>query len=134
MGYLLYVSHDAENLQFFLWLQDYTQRFQAAPRSEQALSPPWDEDALPQPIGNTAADPGPRASEKTIAQTLDYKISFDTKDIPLSPMGSPLLEKASFTTGSDRSKQHLNVQQATDDSGLKWKSCNLRHCGMFVLG
>ena len=132
MGYLLYVSHDAENLQFFLWLQDYRQRFEAAPRSEQALSPPWDEDALPQPLGNVAADPGPRASDKTLAQTLDFKISLDIKELPLSPMGSPMHEKASFTAGSnlesDRSKQHLNVQQASDDLGLKWKSCDLRCC------
>ena len=138
MGYLVYVSHDAENLQFFLWLQNYKQRFQAAPRSEQALSPPWDDDALPQPLGNIAADPGPRASDRTLAQTLDYKISFDFKELPLSPMGSPLHEKASFTAGSnlesDRSKQHLNIQQANDDSGLKWKSCRLWHCRCVCLG
>ena len=129
MGYLVYVSHDAENLQFFLWLQDYKRRFQAAPGSEQALSPPWDEDALPQPIGDIVTDPGPRASDKTLAQTLDYKISFDSKSLPSPPMGSPLHEKASFTAGlnlgSDRSKQHLNVQRANDDSGLKWRSCRL---------
>ena len=137
MGYLLYVSHDAENLQFFLWLQDYNQRFQAAHLSEQALSPPWDEDVLPPPIGNIAADRGPRVSDKTLAQTLDYKISLDTKDLPLSPIGSPLHEKASFTASSkpesDKSELHLNVQQATD-SGLKWKPCNLRHCNYVCAG
>lgn len=127
MGYLLYVSHDAENLQFYLWLQDYTQRFFAAPGSEQALSPQWDEDALPQPIGTMAADPGPRASDRTLAQTLDHNISSEVKDIPLSPMASPLHEKASFMSasiqGSDRPKQSFSVQQANTDFGLKWKSC-----------
>lgn len=41
MGYLLYVSHEAENLQFYLWLQDYTKRFDKLPQHEQVLSPPW---------------------------------------------------------------------------------------------
>ena len=125
MGYLLYVSHDAENLQFYLWLQDYGQRFAAAPGSEQALSPEWNEDALPQPIGNIAADPGPRSSAKTLAQVLEYKISFDTKDIPMTPMANPLNEKGSFMSdsnkGSARSKPRFDGQQANDDSGLKWK-------------
>ena len=41
MGYLLYVSHEAENLQFYLWLQDYTKSFDKLPQHEQVLSPPW---------------------------------------------------------------------------------------------
>ena len=41
MDYLIYVSHDAENLQFYLWLQSYTKRFEALPPSEKSLSPEW---------------------------------------------------------------------------------------------
>lgn len=47
MEYLVYVSHDAENLQFWLWYEDYSRRFFAAPKSEQALSPPWYKAELP---------------------------------------------------------------------------------------
>ncbi|KAF2435006.1 hypothetical protein EJ08DRAFT_387049 [Tothia fuscella] len=39
MDYSVYIAHDAENLQFFLWLKDYTKRFHALKKEEQALSP-----------------------------------------------------------------------------------------------
>lgn len=41
MNYLCYVSHDAENLQLYLWLADYYQRFQRVPPAEKRLSPKW---------------------------------------------------------------------------------------------
>jgi hypothetical protein len=41
MNYLIYVEHAAENLQFYLWLRDYTRRFAELPPSEAALSPEW---------------------------------------------------------------------------------------------
>ncbi|KKY15961.1 putative regulator of g protein signaling superfamily [Diplodia seriata] len=43
MDYLVYVTHDAENLQFYLWLQDYTERFNALKADRKALSPEWKE-------------------------------------------------------------------------------------------
>ena len=44
LDYLTYVTHDAENLQFYLWMVDYFQRFRNAPKSEKELSPPWEND------------------------------------------------------------------------------------------
>jgi hypothetical protein len=41
MNYLLYVEHAAENLQFYLWHQDYVKRFNAAATSDVGLSPEW---------------------------------------------------------------------------------------------
>ncbi|RDW80131.1 hypothetical protein BP6252_04769 [Coleophoma cylindrospora] len=41
MNYLLHVEHAAENLQFFLWHRDYTQRFYQASKTEIALAPEW---------------------------------------------------------------------------------------------
>ena len=43
MNYLKYIELSAENLQFFLWLQDYTKRFSQLPANEKALSPEWRE-------------------------------------------------------------------------------------------
>lgn len=45
LDYLTYVTHEAENLQFYLWMVDYFQRFRNAPKSEKELSPPWKNDA-----------------------------------------------------------------------------------------
>ena len=116
MGYLLYVSHDAENLQFYLWLQDYTNRFLAASPNEQALSPPWSEDIMLQqaaPYG----DAGPRVSDKT-AQ--DYSINFDKKDIPLSSMED---SKESIMSGSMGGRTMNAVEHAHQQTGLKWQAC-----------
>ena len=44
MNYMCYVTHDAQNLQFYLWLADYFQRFQRAPLVEKRLSPKWQAD------------------------------------------------------------------------------------------
>ena len=44
LDYLSYVTHDAENLQFYLWMVDYFQRFRNAPKLEKELSPPWKTD------------------------------------------------------------------------------------------
>lgn len=38
---MVYVTHDAENLQFYLWMADYFKRFQSAPQNETCLSPKW---------------------------------------------------------------------------------------------
>lgn len=41
LNYLIYIEHAAENLQFFLWFNDYVKRFNNLPAKEQALAPIW---------------------------------------------------------------------------------------------
>ena len=41
MDYLMYVEHSAENLQFYLWHQDYIRRFNKADTSDLAMAPEW---------------------------------------------------------------------------------------------
>lgn len=41
MDFLVYIEHDAENLQFFLWYRDYLKRWAELAASEQALAPVW---------------------------------------------------------------------------------------------
>lgn len=40
MDYLVYVAHDAENLQFFLWYRDYVKRFHEWQTQQQNISSP----------------------------------------------------------------------------------------------
>jgi hypothetical protein len=40
MDYLVYVTYDAENLQFFMWYRDYVKRFNELSETAQSLSPP----------------------------------------------------------------------------------------------
>lgn len=41
MDFLVYIEHDAENLQFYLWYRDYVKRWAQLPEREQALAPIW---------------------------------------------------------------------------------------------
>lgn len=41
MDYLVYIEHDAENLQFFLWYRDYLVRWAELSESKQNLAPEW---------------------------------------------------------------------------------------------
>ena len=43
----MYVTHDAENLQFYLWMVDYFRRYSNAPKAETSLSPKWNFDETP---------------------------------------------------------------------------------------
>lgn len=71
MNYLCYVTHDAEDLQFYLWLADYHRRFQRIPPSEKHLAPksqadePYNSESNTQPFS-------PLRSEKHLL-TLGFK-------------------------------------------------------------
>ena len=41
MDFLVYIEHDAENLQFYLWYRDYVNRFTDIPVLQKALAPEW---------------------------------------------------------------------------------------------
>ena len=122
MSYLFYVSHNAENLQFYLWLQSYTKRFYQAPRKDQDLSPPWSGDDHLLKGEQSQADPASKISDRPTRQHLphtDYSIDFDRKDIPLSPLES----RSSFTRGSMGSRGMNSVDYARHHHGMAWQGC-----------
>ena len=41
MDYMVYVDQEAEDLQFFLWLRDFENRFEQLPADSKSLSPVW---------------------------------------------------------------------------------------------
>lgn len=64
MNFLVYIEHAAENLQFFLWHHDYTNRFNELPKHDQALSPEW---TAKQAEAEALAAQNPTPSEKKIS-------------------------------------------------------------------
>ena len=52
MDYLVYVTHDAENLQFYLWMADYCRRFKNTPKQETDMSPKWIFDEKPSSLNH----------------------------------------------------------------------------------
>ena len=87
MNYMCYVTHDAENLQFYLWLADYYQRFQRAPPSEKRLSPKWQADEPYNSESNTRPF-APLMSEK-------HLLTLGVKEQDISTLSSEDVSNAS---------------------------------------
>lgn len=107
MGYLLYVSHEAENLQFYLWLQDYTRRFDQLPSQEQVLSPRWK---------------GASAQATNFQDGLDIRPGSRRAQLqPNEGTLSPNLEKSNFSFDSGRNDKKPN-------ESLTWQPCQYHSC------
>lgn len=127
MDYLVYIEHNAENLQFYLWFQDYTKRFNALPANERALSPKWTPETVdvPELSKDVEKDPQRKSKRETIKTMLesgyDSKgaalFSEDKADTPISPImenGAPSISDVTSTpTNTEVSAQ----------AGLKWQGC-----------
>lgn len=75
LDYMVYVSHDAENLQFYLWLEGYKKRFAALNHHARALSPEWTD--------LSAAKGDDKAPTATVSE-----VEKSTGDIRLAELGS----------------------------------------------
>lgn len=127
MDYMVFVSHDAENLQFWLWLRDYSERFFAAPRSEQVLSPPW------HPVEGThvydnGLDQSSRTANRSKKDVSEFETQMDTFEMTKFPPTSPGFDSASLASGPSQSTRtfETSVEETNAQMGLKWQSCTYR--------
>ena len=130
MDYLVYVERSAENLQFYLWLRDYTQRFNALKAEEQALSPPWKDEGRPAP------DSLPPRMTKDVS-VYEREVDFNNTQPSLQNAASYHSSNKSIvsvsTTDSFLSKSTQapmtikSMETITEDAnvraGLKWQAC-----------
>ena len=107
LNYLTYVAHDAENLQFYLWMVDYFQRFRHAPKSEKILSPKWK----------------PNQSTSTDKQTVTIK-DFSTISARELDMHSEDISNGSTWDGtqSEITDAHMHTFNAPKVAALQVKS------------
>jgi len=131
----VYVEHNAENLQFFLWYRDYVRRFEALPEKERVLSPEWIPESKETP--NLSKDPEKEARKKgkreTIATLMDT--GYDTKgstffgedlEIPTSPTGlSVIKDNGSTVAPSVTSSTTATKIDLASQTGMKWQPCKL---------
>ncbi|EOD46339.1 putative regulator of g protein signaling superfamily protein [Neofusicoccum parvum UCRNP2] len=127
MDYLVYVTHDAENLQFYLWLQDYTQRFNPLKPERKALAPEWKEqeqDAEEKAAQIAAVTPGGMKRKKKPGPLMP-KVDFDKPadaaaigltEIVISPKAEVL---------SEETVQEMN-DEANAQAGLKWQGFSVQ--------
>lgn len=143
MNYLKYIEYAPENLQFYLWLRDYTARFAQLSRSEAVLSPEWTQaqaaaEALTQMSTNKPSkkiDPTVAEVFKGTAFAADGKPKgFDNTDPFATPAKTPSLDDEHYVPSDYGSStgdhtMHSNTthrsvaDQAFEDAGVKLKPC-----------
>ena len=138
MNYLVYVAHNAENLQFYLWLRDYTRRYNALRKEEKALSPEWKPtDPKFAPVESDPLSPTTRLKSPVVSkQSVDFEkqptvpaINFDQG--PISPSRSfgsasrPPADFESFIASAAAPEKTVSeiVEDAHHQVGLKWQPC-----------
>ena len=128
MDYLVYVTHDAENLQFYLWLQDYTRRFNRLPESEKLLSPEWPvEDKTPDLSGISV---GPRSSSKPGRQRgASSPLSTNESKKESSPRSMNKSKKGSFPRSTSEAKDgnftHIANESKNNNSRDQTRTANM---------
>jgi hypothetical protein len=121
MDYLVYIEHSAENLQFYLWYQDYVRRWNALPANQRALSPELQPDQadfpnLTREKGTSREEKMPSAGPKMRSEewTANGKsFLFDDQDENDDAASFVSFERSMTPNGGDISAQ----------VGLKWKPC-----------
>ncbi|TID27624.1 regulator of G protein-like protein [Venturia nashicola] len=130
MDYLIYVAHDAETLQFYLWLKEYRKRYASLRREEQALSPEWqarpveDRKLTQKKEGTGSSGAFPVVDKESEMRMKD--LSRAAKDVfdepPMSPTATATDYESFITKSVDSQK---TFQEHSDDAntavGLKWQ-------------
>lgn len=134
----MYISHDAENLQFYLWYHDYIKRFDALTEQEKALSREWQFDyARPSPGGWPFEAPEielRKVAEKTAAKVEQTNVGYNFDDFSGPPKAMGIDETASdrsysiaFSNSASESRTDASNQMVADavnaQVGLKWQGC-----------
>ena len=129
MDYLVYVEHSAENLQFYLWYQDYVRRWKALSADQRALSPELQADQNDFPNLTkpkvTSKEGLPSAGPRVISRGWNANgKSFllddgDEKEVQSS-------DTDSFSTLSAMRPTTCCSKEISAQTGLKWQFC-MRH-------
>jgi hypothetical protein len=137
MDYLVYIEHNAENLQFYLWYRDYERRFNALPENEKALSPVW----IPEKEVPTLAKDPEKEAAKIKRNTLK-KTSGNSGVEAYDSKGAALFTEDRETAASEDRHASIfkenastlapsvsdvtatpSMPEVTAQAGLKWQPC-----------
>jgi hypothetical protein len=132
MDYLVYIEHNAENLQFFLWYKDYCQRFEALPEREKALSPPFYPETADAPDLSRGRDLEKdivRKHKDNDREKSGYKsngaaLFSEDKNTPSPTRPAGEVFEHSFETPSASEFSSIpNDAEVSAQAGLKWQPC-----------
>jgi len=132
MNFLKYIERSAENLQFFLWVRDYSRRFEELPQSEKALSPEWTGEKSANEAGASRSYGRPEAAAIFKGTAFANDTEAEKTSSPfLTPPRTPGSEGErdggeSFDTfdhslATSRLDHSQRASGAFEGAGLKWK-------------
>lgn len=145
LNYLIYIEHSAENLQFFLWLRSYNERFHAARTSDIALAPEWTQELQDETFSKLQKEhrDGLKRDPTIVAgvfkgtdfekrgnaapQMLAGKLTFPDSNPFCTPPQTPQNERAASSLGGSESSIAYRTQanEAFAAAGIK-APCKLR--------
>ncbi|KAK1761471.1 hypothetical protein QBC47DRAFT_30020 [Echria macrotheca] len=101
MDYLVYVEHNAESLQFFLWYYDYIQRWSGLLPRQKALSPIWDPEKAHEPRSRFITYSHKRARSQKMNKIISIMEMEGDRHQPENPFEDPE-SRASFSSSRPR--------------------------------
>jgi hypothetical protein len=129
MDYLIYIEHNAENLQFIIWYKDYSERFEKLSAAEKALCPEYIPPAT-EPTAKDADHKPVNANRHTIAGMMERgaegvgaEFFFDDKEANPTRRGSAVKDSASMVGSTVSDATTLTTAEVTAQAGLKWEAC-----------
>lgn len=132
MDYLVYIEHNAENLQFFLWIQEYTHRWNSkVSEKDRALSPEWiiEETQAPDLVMDAGKEKSDRhgrkrsRSSKDVINMLTSAMGKDDKSFMLDSDEQAINrpDNISFISGSIGAS--TNKKDVAEAAGMNWQPC-----------
>lgn len=91
MNYLIYIEHAAENLQFYMWFQDYSKRFHSAATTDTALAMEWTQDMHDEAVSKIRRDNVGKLRPVAAAAEIFKGSDFEKQPrelLPPKPMGN----------------------------------------------
>ncbi|KAM0356046.1 hypothetical protein ACHAPU_000439 [Fusarium lateritium] len=138
MSYLIYVEHAAENLQFYLWFQDYEKRFNTNPTTDVKLAPEWTKIMQDETIMKIRKEQVEKRRREPEAAAMFKGTDFEKKasgqdrsmSNPLDPFATPpqsskgdqasiFTSAASFTMSSNAASHQKQASDAFQGAGVQ---------------
>jgi hypothetical protein len=143
MNYLKYIEFAPENLQFFLWLRDYRQRFAQLSPNEAVLSPEWtleqaEAEAQAHVAANKSSRPPVNAAVADVFKGTDFAVEGKPKVNSADPFDTPdktpsldekrdVMSEYGSSTGNKTNQSNTTHQSVADnafeEAGVKLKPC-----------
>jgi len=113
MDYLVYVEHNAESLQFFLWYYDYLQRWAGLLPRQKALSPVWDPEKVAEPRSRFITYSHKRARSQKMNKIISI-MEMESEQKPENPFEDPEPRRSTSSVSSSG----LSSQPKTPTSSM----------------